>query len=142
MTVSITAVLIDAVIAAVSKSSEVLSEANSDVSDRIKTDVGIVLVTGNFTGDVITLRVKNVWAKSITKSDAFLETSSPITRIPNTVNTTANQSWSHTVEGRGSSWDQSVTVKVETRLAADATGFHKVTISLYNSVATEKESSI
>ena len=133
-----TVALINAVIPAVSKSSGALSEANSEVADRIRTDVEIVLATGNSTGDVVTFWVKNVGSKS----DVFLETPSSITRIPNTVDTTSNPSWSHTIEGSGSSWDQSVTVKVEIRLAAGATGLHKVTISLYNSVATEKEFSI
>ena len=140
-----TVALINAVIPAVSKSSRALSEANSEVADRIRTDVEIVLATGNSTGDVITFWVKNVGSKSIkpiTKSDVFLETPSSITRIPNTADTTSNSSWSHTIEGGGSSWDQSVTVKVEIKLAAGAIGLHKVTISLYNSVATEKEFSI
>ena len=140
-----TVALINAVIPAVSKSSGALSEANAEVADRIKTDVEIVLATGNSTGDVITFWAKNVGSKSIkpiSKSDVFLETPSSITRVPNTADTTSNPSWSHTIEGSGSSWDKSVTVKVVIRLASGATGLHKVTLSLYNSVSAEKEFSI
>jgi flagellar protein FlaG len=140
-----TVALINAVLPAVGKSSSALSEANSEVADRIKTDVEIVLASGNTTGDVVTFWAKNVGSKSIkpiTKSDVFLQTSSSITRIPYTADSASNPRWSYTIEGGGSSWDQSVTLKVVIRRSSGTTGLLKVIMSLYNSVSAEKEFSI
>ena len=137
-----TLALINAVIPAVGKSSGALLTANSDAADRIKTDVDIVFASGNSTGDVITFWAKNVGSASINpigKSDIFLTTPSTISRIDYTGDVTSNPSWTFDIEGGGSAWIQSVTVKFTLTLASGTTGLHTVKLAVFNGVSTEKE---
>ena len=104
-----TLALINAVIPAVGKSSGALLTANSDAADRIKTDIDIVFVSGNSTGDVITFWAKNVGStsiKPISKSDIFLNTPSTISRIDYTGDVTSNPSWTFDIEGGGERLDR------------------------------------
>lgn len=140
-----TVALINAVIPAVGKSSGALLTANSDASDRIKTDIDIVFASGNTTGDRITFWVKNVGSKTIKaikESDIFLTTPSAITRVPHTGSASQDPRWDYVIEGGATSWGQAVTLKVTLYMDTGSTGLHKVTIAVYNAVQAEKEFSV
>ena len=142
-----TVAIINAVIPAAGKGSSALLTANSDASDRIKTDIDIVFATGSTADDTITFWIKNTGSLKINPidaSDIILTTPTTVTRIPNTGSSSSNPRWDFSIE-EGTEWARSVTVKVTMTFTGDsdvAEGVHKISMTVYNGVSAEKEFSI
>ena len=135
--------LINAVLPAANKSSGALLAANSVAADRIKTDIEIVHASGNDTSNKITLWVKNIGTKNIvpiSASDVILTTPSDILRLPY-VSGCTSECWDYSIEGSGSDWKQSVTVKF-TLLTSVTTGVYTITLSVVNAVSAVKDFSV
>ena len=91
--------------------------ANSDASDRIKTDIEIVFAMGSTGDSEIIFWAKNVGSKAIKvidDSDVFLTTPTTVTRVPYTGSASADPRWDYTIEN-GTQWSKSVTIKVDPR---------------------------
>ena len=135
--------LINAVLPAANKSSGALLAANSVAADRIKTDIEIIHASGNDTSDKITLWVKNIGTKNIapiSASDVILTTPSDVLRLPY-VSGCTSECWDYSIEGSGSDWKQSVTVKF-TLLTSVTTGVYTITLSVVNAVSAVKDFSV
>ena len=135
--------LINAVLPAANKSSGALLSANSAAADRIKTDIEIVHASGNDTSNKITLWVKNIGTKNIvpiSASDVILTTPSDVLRLPY-VSGCSSECWDYSIEGSGSDWKQSVTVKF-TLLTSVTTGVYTITLSVVNAVSAVKDFSV
>ena len=122
--------------------------ANAAVSDRIKTDIDVVLAYGDTVSDQIVFWPKNVGTQTISaidQSDIFLKSPSATVRVPywNGGGSPPPDYWVYTLEN-GSAWTQAVTVKVTLHMAATtvATGLHTVKMAVPNGVSAEKEFSI
>ena len=118
--------------------------ANTTAADRIKTDVEIVFATGSTGDSTITFWGKNVGSNTINpidESDIFLTTPTTITRIAYGA-AAGTPYWDYVLEDSAPEWNQAVTLKVTLHMASVATGLHKVSLTVYNAVSTEKEFSI
>ena len=139
-----TLALINAVLPAAGKSSSALLVANSDASDRIKTDIEIVFAMGSTGDSEIIFWAKNVGSKAIKvidDSDVFLTTPTTVTRVPYTGSASADPRWDYTIEN-GTQWSKSVTIKVALHMDSVSTGVHEITFTVYNSINATKEFSI
>ncbi len=136
--------LINAVIPALGKSSGALVTANANASDRIKTDIEIVHVTGDTVTKVVTIWVKNIGFTNIddiTASDIFLDTPSSLSRLSYTSGCVSD-CWDYAFEGGATDWKQTETVKFTLTLSSLATGIHSVRISVFNGESADKDFSI
>ena len=135
--------LINAVIPAAGKSSGALLMANAEAADRISTDIEIIHASGNATTNKITVWVKNIGTKNIAPiraSDVILTTPSDVLRLPY-VSGCSSECWDYSIEGSGSDWKQSVTVKF-TLLTSVTTGVYTITLSVVNAVSAVKDFSV
>ncbi len=135
--------LINAVIPAANKSSGALLMANSVAADRIRTDLEIVHASGNDTSNKITLWVKNIGTKNIvpiSSSDVILTTPSDVLRLPYVLGC-SSECWDYAVEGGGSDWSQSVTVKF-TLSTSVTTGVYSIKVSVVNAVSAVRDFSV
>ena len=135
--------LINAVLPAANKSSGALLLANSDAADRIRTDIEIVHVSGNATTNKITLWVKNVGTKNIVPvnlSDIIVTTPSDVLRL-GYVDGCSSECWDYLIEGGGTDWSKSVTVKF-TISTSVATGVYNVKVSVVNAVSAIEDFSV
>ena len=143
-TVVATVALINAVIPALGKSSSALVTANSEASDRIKTDTEIVHVTGDDSANTVTIWVKNIGAlliKSIDTADIFLDTATSVHRL--TYEASCSDScWDYSIEGSNTAWIKTATVKFNIKLSSLSTGVHTVRVSVFNGVSADKDFSI
>ena len=137
--------LVNAVIPAVGRSSGALLTANTAASERIKTDIDVVLAYGDTVSDQIVFWPKNVGTETIAaidQSDVFLESPSATVRIPhwNGEGLSPPDYWVYALEN-GSTWTQAVTAKVTLHMVATkvATGVHTVKMAVPNGVSAEKE---
>ena len=141
--------LVNAVLPATGKSTGALLDANATASDRIRTDLEIVLVVGATSTDEVIFWAKNVGPKtidSISASDVFLTVAGSSVRV-NWASTAdcptliagGTECWDHVIEGGATDWAQSRTVKVTLRLLSVSTGVHRVRMTLPNGVSAEKE---
>ncbi len=136
--------LINAVIPALGKSSSALITANSNASDRIRTDIEIVHATGDTAAKTVTVWVKNIGnttIKDITASDIFLDTPSSVSRLSYTSGCVSD-CWDYTLEGGATSWQNTETVKFTLTLSSLSTGVYSVTVSVFNGESADKDFSI
>ena len=133
--------LINAVIPAIGKSSGALLNANSEASDRIRTDIEIIHASGDTGTNKVTLWVKNIGStkiEPITANDIILTTPTEVKRLPYG---SGGEYWEYTIEN-GSEWTQAVTVKITLNLTSVTTGTYSVTVAVYNSVSDSKDFSV
>ena len=144
--------LINAVLPATGKSTGALLDANATTSDRIRTDLEIVLAVGSTSTDQVIFWAKNVGPKtidSISAADVFLTFAGSSKRVDwastidcPTLISGGTECWEHVIEGGASDWPQSGTVKVTLRLLSVSTGVHRVRMTLPNGVSADKEFSV
>ena len=135
--------LINAVIPAANRSSGALLSANAEAADRIKTDIAIVHATGNASTNKVTVWVKNIGSKDIVlvnASDVILTTPSDVIRLPYVAGC-SSECWDFDVEGSGSDWDKTVTVKFILSTSV-VTGVYNVVVSVVNAVSATKDFSV
>ncbi len=135
--------LINAVIPAMGKSAGALAMANSTTADRIRTDIEIIHATGDDSGDVITVWVKNVGSKTIkpiTSSDIILITPTTVASLPY-VSGCSSECWDYALEGGASDWSQAVTVKFTLKTTV-TTGVYTVRISSPNAASATEDFSV
>ena len=136
--------LINAVVPAVGRGSSALLMANSEASDRIKTDLEIIFSTGDTSTNEIVFWAKNVGTnpiKPIDVSDIFLTTPTTALRVPYTGSAAADPRWDYLIEN-GTEWTKTVTIKVTLHMDTLSTGLHSITMISYNSVSDTEEFSI
>ena len=136
--------LINAVIPAMGKSSGALVTANASASDRIKTDIEIVHVTGDTSTKIVTVWVKNIGftsIKDITASDIFLDTPTSVSRLSYTSGCVSD-CWDYAFEGGATVWERTKTVKFTITLSSLESGVHSVRVSVFNGVSADKDFSI
>ena len=142
-----TIALTNAVIPAVQRGSGAVLAASSEVAGRVKTDLSIVVASGNTSSTEINVWVKNVGVQevqAIDLSDLFLTTPTTIGRIDYSA-TCASDSpdcWSYAFEGSATAWIQATTIKVTVRLTTLATGQHTIKFVVPNGASIEKIFSI
>ena len=136
--------LINAVIPAASRTSGALLTANAAAADRIKTDIEIVHASGNATTDKITVWVKNIGSQRIipiNASDVILETpNNGDLRLPYQSGC-SSECWDYVVEGSGSDWENTVTVKFTLSTSVVA-GVYSVTVSVFNAISATEDFSV
>ncbi len=136
--------LINAVIPAANRTSGALLTANAAAADRIKTDIEIVHASGNAATDKITVWVKNIGSQRIipiNASDVILETPDVgVLRLPYQSGW-SSECWDYVVEGSGSDWENTVTVKFTLSTSVVA-GVYSVTISVFNAISATEDFSV
>ena len=135
--------LVNAVIPAANRSSGALLTANAAASDRIKTDIEIVHASGNAATNEIIVWVKNIGSHDIplvTASDVLVDKPGGVTRL-GYVSGCTSECWDYEIEGSGSDWTQTVTVKF-TISTSVVVGVYTVTVSVYNAVSAIKDFSV
>ena len=135
--------LMNAVIPAANKLSGALLLANADAADRIRTDIEIVHASGNATTNKITVWVKNVGSKDIVpvkSSDIFVTTPSDVLRL-GYVDGCSSECWDFSIEGGGSDWIKTVTVKFTISTSVVA-GVYNVKVSVVNAVSATEDFSV
>jgi len=136
--------LINAVIPAAGRTSGALLTANAAAADRIKTDIEIVHASGNDTTNKVTVWVKNIGSQRIipiNASDVILETpNNGDLRLPYQSGC-SSECWDYEVEGSGSDWENTVTVKF-TLSTSVVTGVYSVTISVFNAISATEDFSV
>ena len=135
--------LVNAVIPAANRSSGALLTANAAASDRIKTDIEIVHASGNAATNEIIVWVKNIGSHDIplvTASDVLVDKPGGVTRLRYVFGCTS-ECWDYEIEGSGSDWTQTVTVKF-TISTSVVVGVYTVTVSVYNAVSAIKDFSV
>jgi len=135
--------LINSVIPAMGRSASALATANSTTADRIRTDIEIIHATGDDSGNVITVWVKNVGTKkinTISSSDIILQTPSSVASLPY-VSGCTSECWDYSLEGGASDWVRTVTVKFTLKTAV-TTGVYTITISSPNSATATEDFSV
>ena len=139
--------LINAVIPALGKSSGALITANAAASDRIKTDIEIIHVTGDTSAKTVTVWVKNIGSTKIgdiAASDVFLDTPTSLNRV-SYISGCASETadcWDYALEGGATIWQQTKNVKFTLTLSTLDTGVHSVRISVFNGESADKDFSI
>ena len=135
--------LVNAVIPAAGKSSSALLMANADAADRIRTDVEIIHASGNATTNKIIVWVKNIGSNDIplvTASDVLVDKPGGVSRL-GYVSGCSSECWDYEIEGGGSDWTNTVTVKFTLSTSVIA-GVYTVTVSVYNAVSAVKDFSV
>ena len=120
-----------------------MATANSTTADRIRTDIEIIHATGDDSGNVITVWVKNVGTKkinTISSSDMILQTPSSVASLPY-VSGCTSECWDYSLEGGASDWVRTVTVKFTLKTAV-TTGVYTITISSPNSATATEDFSV
>jgi flagellar protein FlaG len=138
--------LINSVIPAMGRSASALATANSTTADRIRTDIEIIHATGDDSGNVITVWVKNVGTKkinAISSSDIILQTPSAVASVAYDSDcvSSGSECWEYSLEGGAANWTQAVTVKFTLKTAV-TTGVYTVTISSPNSASATEDFSV
>ena len=138
--------LINTVIPAMGRSASALATANSTTADRIRTDIEIIHATGDDSGDVITVWVKNVGTKEIipiNDSDIILTTPTTVASLTYVSGCSSGSApcWDYALEGGASDWSRAVTVRftLETPVT---TGVYTIIISSPNAASATKDFSV
>ena len=142
-----TIALTNAVIPAVQRGTGAVLAASSEVAGRVKTDLSIVVASGNTSSTEISLWVKNVGVQEVKGadlSDLFLTTPTTIGHIEysETCASDSPDCWSYAFEGSATAWIQATTIKITVRLTTLATGQHTIQIVVPNGAMVEKTFSI
>ena len=139
--------LINAVIPAMSKSSGALVTANSEAADRIRTDIEVIHVASDTSGDPdqVIVWVKNIGLNTITSidsGDVFLTTPTEVKRL-SYGSASGSEYWDYSIEG-ATEWTQTVTVKMTLYLTNGSVtaGGYNVIVNVYNSVNASKDFSV
>ena len=150
---SVTAALVVmlALLPVISSSSSAVIESQSEAADRIRTDIEIIAVSGNITGDRIHAWVKNVGTFSILaieRSDVFLVRSTDpgnrfdsIAYATTTTDNDVSKTWTGDRKERGLSWERGDTLLVQIELRGSdllGTGDHALRFSTPNGITAEK----
>ena len=134
--------VVNAVLPAVSRSSGALISSSGQASERIKTDLDIIHVVGDSSGNLVYVWLKNVGGVNIlaiSNSDMFLKTPTANDRLPHGSGT---EYWDYVIEGGDTLWKPTVTVKATLHLTSLAAGDYKVTFITINGTVAEKEFTI
>ena len=140
--------LMNAVLPAIADSSGALSGASASAADRIRTDIEIVHVASPSVGgeDQVLVWVKNIGSQKIDpveSSDIFLTSSTTVKRLSHG-SSSGSEYWDYIVEGGGTAWTQTVTLKITLHLADGSvgTGAYTISVAAYNSVSATKDFSV
>ena len=139
--------LINAVVPALGQSTSALVTANSAASERIKTDVEIIHVTGDDGANTVTIWVKNIGSvaiRPVNSTDIFLDTPTTVSRLAyeDGCNSGSSDCWDYSIEGTATEWASTETVKFTLTLSSLGTGVHSVRVAVFNGVTTDKDFSI
>ena len=140
--------LMNAVLPAIADSSGALSGASASAADRIRTDIEIVHVASPSVGgeDQVLVWVKNIGSQKIDpveSSDVFLTSSTTVKRLSHG-SSSGSEYWDYIVEGGGTAWTQTVTIKITLHLddGSVGTGAYTISVAAYNSVSATKDFSV
>lgn len=140
--------LINAVLPAMSQSSGALVTANSEATDRIRTDIEVVHVatdTSPVGEDQIIVWVKNIGLNTIApieSGDIFLTMPTGVKRLSHG-SASGAEYWDYAIEN-GTDWTTTVTVRMTLHLADGSvtSGGYNVIVNVYNSVNASKDFSV
>ena len=140
--------LMNAVLPAIADSSGALSGASASAADRIRTDIEIVHVASPSVGgeDQVLVWAKNIGSQKIDpveSSDIFLTSSTTVKRLSHG-SSSGSEYWDYIVEGGGTAWTQTVTIKITLHLddGSVGTGAYTISVAAYNSVSATKDFSV
>ncbi|MBI4311746.1 MAG: hypothetical protein HY681_08180 [Chloroflexi bacterium] len=126
--------LINATIPAVGKGASALTSSNVIATERIRTGMEMVYVTGNTTSSTVIAWIKNTGSvdiKPIDGGDIILQTPSTVTRIPYG---SGAQYWDYTLEDSETDWGPANTLKITLYLTSLPTGVYTLTYVAHNGI--------
>jgi flagellar protein FlaG len=120
----------------ISESSGTIASISDKVNDRIKSDIEIIQAGDS--GTTITAWVKNVGTTEIStieNSDILFGLQSSIARIPHGDGGSSPPYWEYEIEGDGTIWEPTVTIKLTIHLeSTPSSGTYKLKVVIPNGI--------